>query len=93
LATLNIKDDPALEEELSNVQLEDNPTAIQLIQQLHSFQGCTDEAHSSHDNEHAQMHPKAACNALSDLLDFQKPNSSIPNVLSEPNFPPETLTS
>jgi hypothetical protein len=78
---------PISGQEPSKVELGERSTATRLLKQLHSFQGCTDEAHQAHDDEHAQFqfHPREEpCHSFADLLHLQelKPSGPVPDVLS-----------
>jgi hypothetical protein len=79
---------PISEREPSEVELGESSTAARLIEQLYSFQGCTDEAHQAHDDEHAQfhLHPREEpCHSFADLLHLQelKPNGPVTDVLTK----------
>ena len=57
----------------------DDSVAGRLAEQLYSFHGCPSDAHDACDDEYTQSPDSHTL--ISDLLHFQKPGGSIPNVL------------
>jgi hypothetical protein len=62
----------------------DDSLAGRLVEQLHSFHGCTTDAHNACDDEYAQS--PDSYTTIPELYRSQKPGGSIPNVLKLPKF-------
>jgi hypothetical protein len=62
----------------------DDSVATRLVEQLCSFQGCTDSAHDDQDEEYTQF--QDSYTSLADISNFQAPSDSIPDVLSFLDF-------
>ena len=68
---------------LDSVGLDDS-VADRLVEQLYSFHGCTSDAHNACDDEYAQS--PDSYTSIPELLHFQNPGGSIPDVLTLPKF-------